>query len=236
MTETTNFKKLCCIDTLFSDEDKQHMQDNNIQFAALGIDPSINSTGLTLLHVNRGDVIAVANIITPYVYTDINSNIYVYDKVAETKAEVSTKEHYKMLNFVKICNAAEDLIKCMQADLMISSIQVFAIEGISMNAQFKRASSNVYDLSALNYAIRAKVFSLTNCKAIYIPPRSLKLKTIGDGSASKQAMYEKFCKDTNQEIVFSNVQKDKPHLVDLADSYAAAKEAMYSYYINTYKK
>lgn len=236
MENSSNFKKLRCVDTLFSEEDRQHMQDNNIQFAALGIDPSINSTGLTLIYVNSGNVTAITNIITPHTYTDVNSNIYTYNKVAETKSEVSTKEHYKMLNFSKICMSIENLLYSLQSELMISSIQSFAIEGISMNAQFKRASSNIYDLSALNYAIRATIFSLTGCKAIYIPPRSLKLKTTGDGSASKQAMYEKFCADTNQDIAFKNVQKDKPHLADLADSYAAAKEAMYSYYINTYKK
>jgi hypothetical protein len=43
----------------------------------------------------------------------------------------------------------------------------------------------------------------------------------------------KFCLDAH--CVLTTVQKDKPHLADLADSFAAAKEAMYAYYINTYK-
>jgi Holliday junction resolvasome RuvABC endonuclease subunit len=229
-----NIKQLNCIDSMFCQDDVNLMVDKNIKYAVLGIDPSINSTGLTLLYVDKGKVTACCNIITPYIYDDVNCNVIQYNKVDKAKAEVSVKEHNKMLNFLSISNKIVTLILSIQQHNDFD-IKAFAIEGISMNAQFNRSSSNIYDLSALNYAIRAAIANNFDLNAIYIPPRSLKLKTTGDGKASKQAMYEKFCADTMQEVYFKNVQKDKPHLADLADSFAAAKEAMYSYFISNYK-
>jgi Holliday junction resolvasome RuvABC endonuclease subunit len=231
-TSNSNRIFLKCRPDLFCEEDLKILVDKNVRYTAVGIDPSINSTGLTLMHVNCTEILAECFTIVPNDYGDISVTSIAYNKIDKPKSNSTDIEDAKLHNANEISTIIADVINTGT----IYPVTAVAIEGISMNAQFKRATSNIYDLSALNLLIRHKIKTHVFAnKVIYIPPRSLKLKTTGNGSASKQEMYEHWCKDVMQDVYFKNVQKEKSHLVDVADSFAAAKEAMYDYFIKKFK-
>lgn len=189
----------------------------------VGIDPSINSSGVTCLAYEDGKLIReMFYIIKPDKLTkkesqaeddNIKRFMYVlYQKPECDKENNHEVEYNKIIIFKEILDNIYEIIKKFIYQITYSGIYNLYIcqEGISYGSA--QRTKSVFDLAGLNFLLRMMV--VTKLRPTYFliaTPSEIKKKTSGNGNCKKEVMIE----------LFKNIYPDfnLPKIDDIADSF-----------------
>lgn len=191
----------------------------------VGIDPSINSTGITIARYEN-DVEAeikfyiIKNGKLTKRESAANDSIdnfeyIIYNKIDLTqfKDDNHVFEYYKTKNMVEVVNTIYDLI--LNEVKKYSAIVNVVIEGISYGSSIRTKS--IFDLAGLNYMIRYKLITsdIQHLNLTIATPSNIKKYATGKGNANKESIMTIF------KYIFPEMQ-NIPKLDDIADSYFMA--------------
>lgn len=204
----------------------------------IGIDPSINSTGLCMLTYDDNDnkVSESFYIVKPDKLTkkeekaeknNENFKYIIYPKydLNQYKEVNHLHEYYKTINMSNLVECIYNkIVDEMQKYMFDKNFESFiVIEGISYGSSIRTKS--VFDLAGLNYLIRYKLLKVFNhSKLTIVPPSELKKFISGKGNSNKDVMVELF------KTIYPNF--NLPKLDDIADAYFMATYAQYLYQYN----
>lgn len=191
----------------------------------IGIDPSINSTGITIArYENNVEVEIKFYIIKNGKLTKRESaandsidnfEYIIYNKIDLTqfKDDNHVFEYYKTKNMVEVVNTIYDLI--LNEVKKYSAIVNVVIEGISYGSSIRTKS--IFDLAGLNYMIRYKLITsdIQHLNLTIATPSNIKKYATGKGNANKESIMTIF------KYIFPEMQ-NIPKLDDIADSYFMA--------------
>lgn len=191
----------------------------------VGIDPSINSTGITIVrYENNVEVEIKFYIIKNGKLTKRESaandsidnfEYIIYNKIDLTqfKDDNHVFEYYKTKNMVEVVNTIYDLI--LNEVKKYSAIVNVVIEGISYGSSIRTKS--IFDLAGLNYMIRYKLITsdIQHLNLSIATPSNIKKYATGKGNANKESIMTIF------KYIFPEMQ-NIPKLDDIADSYFMA--------------
>ena len=191
----------------------------------VGIDPSINSTGITIArYENNVEVEIKFYIIKNGKLTKRESaandsidnfEYIIYNKIDLTqfKDDNHVFEYYKTKNMVEVVNTIYDLI--LNEVKKYSAIVNVVIEGISYGSSIRTKS--IFDLAGLNYMIRYKLITrdTQHLNLSIATPSNIKKYATGKGNANKESIMTIF------KYIFPEMQ-NIPKLDDIADSYFMA--------------
>lgn len=191
----------------------------------VGIDPSINSTGITIArYENNVEVEIKFYIIKNGKLTKRESaandsidnfEYIIYNKIDLTqfKDDNHVFEYYKTKNMVEVVNTIYDLI--LNEVKKYSAIANVVIEGISYGSSIRTKS--IFDLAGLNYMIRYKLITgdIQHLNLSIATPSNIKKYATGKGNANKESIMTIF------KYIFPEMQ-NIPKLDDIADSYFMA--------------
>lgn len=191
----------------------------------VGIDPSINSTGITIArYENNVEVEIKFYIIKNGKLTKRESaandsidnfEYIIYNKIDLTqfKDDNHVFEYYKTKNMVEVVNTIYDLI-LNEVKKYASAVNV-VIEGISYGSSIRTKS--IFDLAGLNYMIRYKLITsdIQHLNLSIATPSNIKKYATGKGNANKESIMTIF------KYIFPEMQ-NIPKLDDIADSYFMA--------------
>ena len=195
----------------------------------VGIDPSINSTGITIArYENNVEVEIKFYIIKNGKLTKRESaandsidnfEYIIYNKIDLTqfKDDNHVFEYYKTKNMVEVVNTIYDLI--LNEVKKYSAIVNVVIEGISYGSSIRTKS--IFDLAGLNYMIRYKLITgdIQHLNLSIATPSNIKKYATGKGNANKESIMTIF------KYIFPEMQ-NIPKLDDIADSYFMAYFAL----------
>ena len=186
----------------------------------VGIDPSINSTGVTInIWKDNSLFTEVFYIIKGNKLTkkeqkvaeddDLNKVIYsTYEKIDIKDAGDSHElELIKTKNLLNIVNVISHIITVYSKHC--DNIYV-GMEGLSYGSSVRTRS--IYELAGLNYLIRNELMTKHMCKLYILPPTEVKKFATGIGNCSKDAVINVF------SSIFPNLLKI-PKIDDIADSW-----------------
>lgn len=191
----------------------------------VGIDPSINSTGITVArYENDVEVEIKFYIIKNGKLTKRESaandsidnfEYIIYNKIDLTqfKDDNHVFEYYKTKNMVEVVNTIYDLI--LNEVKKYTSVVNVVIEGISYGSSIRTKS--IFDLAGLNYMIRYKLITsdIQHLNLSIATPSNIKKYATGKGNANKESIMTIF------KYIFPEMQ-NIPKLDDIADSYFMA--------------
>ena len=191
----------------------------------VGIDPSINSTGITIArYENNIEAEIKFYIIKNGKLTKRESaandsidnfEYIIYNKIDLTqfKDDNHVFEYYKTKNMVEVVNTIYDLI--LNEVKKYSAIVNVVIEGISYGSSIRTKS--IFDLAGLNYMIRYKLITgdIQHLNLSIATPSNIKKYATGKGNANKESIMTIF------KYIFPEMQ-NIPKLDDIADSYFMA--------------
>lgn len=191
----------------------------------VGIDPSINSTGITIArYENNVEVEIKFYIIKNGKLTKRESaandsidnfEYIIYNKIDLTqfKDDNHVFEYYKTKNMVEVVNTIYDLI-LNEVKKYTAAVNV-VIEGISYGSSIRTKS--IFDLAGLNYMIRYKLITsdMQHLNISIATPSNIKKYATGKGNANKESIMTIF------KYIFPEMQ-NIPKLDDIADSYFMA--------------
>lgn len=191
----------------------------------VGIDPSINSTGITIArYENNVEVEIKFYIIKNGKLTKRESaandsidnfEYIIYNKIdlAQFKDDNHVFEYYKTKNMVEVVNTIYDLI--LNEVKKYTSVVNVVIEGISYGSSIRTKS--IFDLAGLNYMIRYKLITsdIQHLNLSIATPSNIKKYATGKGNANKESIMTIF------KYIFPEMQ-NIPKLDDIADSYFMA--------------
>lgn len=187
----------------------------------IGIDPSINSTGMTIRndegyvrffiikenHLTKKEKEAAIRHEDIFQYCE-----YIKENVRDTK-NAYERELAKSHNLSSVADTIYNIIDCILSNMKkenhIDNITV-CLEGISYGSI---RSAAVMDLAGLNYLIRDRIHHHTVVGTLLIcPPGEIKKNFTGQGNATKDMMVATF------RGSFPDL--DLPKIDDVCDSYA----------------
>lgn len=181
----------------------------------IGIDPSINSTGICVYisdGVNEQNI--YYNIVgkcTRKMKEFKHDNVYIidYGKFSEKYDSYILKERQKTVNIYNICSHIRTILKKYNPSCVL-------MEGVSYGSVNGAA---LVDLSGLNFAIRMVINDL-NIPMNIVSPRAVKKFAIANGAADKDVIIKawKLLDRGISDIVDIKID-------DLADSYFIARYA-----------
>ena len=191
----------------------------------VGIDPSINSTGITIARYENDVEVEIKFYIIKNgkltkresVANDSIDNFeyIIYNKIDLTqfKDDNHVFEYYKTKNMVEVVNTIYDLI--LNEVKKYSAIVNVVIEGISYGSSIRTKS--IFDLAGLNYMIRYKLITgdIQHLNLSIATPSNIKKYATGKGNANKESIMTIF------KYIFPEMQ-NIPKLDDIADSYFMA--------------
>lgn len=191
----------------------------------VGIDPSINSTGITIArYENNVEVEIKFYIIKNGKLTKRESaandaidnfEYIIYNKIDLTqfKDDNHVFEYYKTKNMVEVVNTIYNLI--LNEVKKYTSVVNVVIEGISYGSSIRTKS--IFDLAGLNYMIRYKLITgdIQHLNLSIATPSNIKKYATGKGNANKESIMTIF------KYIFPEMQ-NIPKLDDIADSYFMA--------------
>ncbi len=191
----------------------------------VGVDPSINSSGITCLAYEDEKLIKeMFYIIKPDKLTKNESkaedeNIFrfmyvIYQKPEYDKENNHEVEYYKTIIFRDILNNIKEVISKFIYQITNGNTIPFILyicqEGISYGSSIRTKS--VFDLAGLNFLLRMMIIDKINPdRYIIATPSEIKKKTSGNGNCKKEVMINLF-KDIYSDF-------NLPKLDDIADSY-----------------
>ena len=186
----------------------------------VGIDPSINSTGVTInIWENNSLFTEVLYIIKGNKLTkkeqkvteddDLSAVIYsTYEKIDIKDAVDSHElELIKTKNLLNIVNAISHIITVYSKHCDYIYV---GMEGLSYGSSVRTRS--IYELAGLNYLIRNELMTKHMCNLYILPPTEVKKFATGIGNCSKDAVINVF------SSIFPNLLKI-PKIDDIADSW-----------------
>ena len=186
----------------------------------VGIDPSINSTGVTInIWKDNSLFTEVFYIIKGNKLTkkeqnvaeddDLNKVIYsTYEKIDIKDAVDSHElELIKTKNLLNIVNVISHIISVYSKHCDYIYV---GMEGLSYGSSVRTRS--IYELAGLNYLIRNELITKHMCKLCILPPTEVKKFATGIGNCSKDAVINVF------SSIFPNLLKI-PKIDDIADSW-----------------
>lgn len=186
----------------------------------VGIDPSINSTGVTInIWKDNSLFTEVFYIIKGNKLTkkeqnvaeddDLNKVIYsTYEKIDIKDANDSHElELIKTKNLLNIVNVISHIITVYSKHCDYIYV---GMEGLSYGSSVRTRS--IYELAGLNYLIRNELMTKHMCKLYILPPTEVKKFATGIGNCSKDAVINVF------SSIFPNLLKI-PKIDDIADSW-----------------
>lgn len=175
----------------------------------IGIDPSINCTGVCVFDSNDNShkYYMIAGKCTKKMSEFKNDYVTIMDYGKETpEGNYNEKEYIKSINLKNVVNCIESIIDIHKPDIV-------KMEGISYGS---KGSSALADLAGLNFLIRGLVID-KNIPFIIIAPTGVKKFAVGNGGVEKDVIIASW-KILDKNI--SNIKDIK--LDDLADSYFIA--------------
>lgn len=197
----------------------------------VGIDPSINSTGVCILetddnnkHVNCKFYIIKGNKLTKKESKAEDDNIKMFQYVLYDKLDTSIKniEDYKTLewnktqNMINVCKCIKNIVFKYTANHNDVLNVYICQEGISYGSIIKTKS--IFDLAGLNYLLRSTFINSNICNYFVIAaPSEIKKFATGKGNASKEMMVSMF------SYIFPDLQL--PKIDDICDAYFMANYA-----------
>lgn len=179
----------------------------------LGIDPSINSTGVCLIDDENQNFKPIYWLIPSKPTKKLLNvrherlTILPYEKNSTKDKIYSEKEYIKLENINGVCNNILYIIK-------LYDIQKINMEGISYGSV---GSAALADLAGLNFCIRKTIYDY-NSKILIniIAPTSVKAIAVGSGQATKDIMIDAWKRlDPEMKDLCDNGYK----IDDLADAY-----------------
>lgn len=189
----------------------------------VGVDPSMNSSGVTCLAYEDGNLIKeMYYIIKPDKLTkreaaaeqeNINKFMYIlYSKAEVDKEDNHAVEYNKTMIFKQILNDIQECIKKFITQVSPNGFHKLYVcqEGISYGSSIRTKS--VFDLAGLNFLLRMMIIDKLNADYFIIAtPAEIKKKTTGNGNCKKDAMI----------ALFKSIKPnfDLPKLDDIADSF-----------------
>ena len=201
----------------------------------VGIDPSLNSTGICILFYEDNILIKdMYYIIKPNKLTKkeqnaqdslINFNYVLYKKIDLDiyKDNNLFSEYWKTINMISIVNKIKE---CIYDNIheRTSYILYIVQEGISYGSSIRTKS--VFDLAGLNYMIRKEFINKENIRFFISPPTHIKKFATGIGNCKKEQVIELF------KMIQPELSKNVPKVDDIADAYFMAKYARQIYLDN----
>lgn len=176
----------------------------------IGIDPSINCTGVCVWDIEHGThcYYMIPSKITKKMSTFQHDFVRLlpYEKQDPKGLEYSDKERYKFGNIYNICKKIQVILDLFNPD------EVF-MEGVSYGSV---GSAALVDLSFLNASIRM-VLKQRDVNFTIVSPTSLKKFACANGQAEKDVMIDAW---KRMDLNISNIKDIK--VDDLADSYFLA--------------
>ena len=177
-----------------------------IKTTIIGIDPSINSTGIC---VNKNNKNVYYNIVSKRTkklekFSSKYINILFYEKNTDKSLNYNEKEVEKAKNILYICNFIKKIIKKHKPTVVI-------MEGLSYGS-----NGQLGDLGGLNFSIRMVLLEM-GVKFVIVPPTTWKKQQLGIAGAEKDIIVKAW-KNIDKNI--ANIDEIK--LDDLADSYFLA--------------
>lgn len=191
----------------------------------IGIDPSINSTGITIaryendveveikFYIIKNDKLTKRESAANDAIDNFEYIIYNKIDLTQFKDDNHVFEYYKTKNMVEVVNTIYDLI-LNEVKKYTSAVNV-VIEGISYGSSIRTKS--IFDLAGLNYMIRYKLITsdIQHLNLSIATPSNIKKYATGKGNANKESIMTIF------KYIFPEMQ-NIPKLDDIADSYFMA--------------
>lgn len=201
----------------------------------VGIDPSLNSTGICILFYEENKLIKdMYYIIKPNKLTKkeqnaqdslINFNYVLYEKIDLDMYKDNNlfSEYWKTINMISIVNKIKE---CIYDNIKEKENYILYIvqEGISYGSSIRTKS--VFDLAGLNYMIRKEFINKEDIRFFISPPTHIKKFATGIGNCKKEQVIELF------KMIQPELSKNVPKVDDIADAYFMAKYARQIYLEN----
>lgn len=189
---------------------------------AIGIDPSMNSTGICILKYDDNDNIISEHffIVKPNKLTrnekqaqEQNENIHyeLYEKtdLKPYNDENLYHEFYKSKN---ICNIGDAIYKVIKNNIEENEEIYIVQEGISYGSKIRTKA--IYDLAGLNYILRYIMLRDTCVHMCVCPPSNIKKFATDNGNCPKEMIVNAFI-DKHKDLSL-------PKIDDIADAYFMA--------------
>ena len=201
----------------------------------VGIDPSLNSTGLCL-HFYEGNKMVkdIFYIIKPNKLTKreqvaqdtlINFDYVLYNKIDLNMYKDNNLfyEYWKTVNMISIVKKIKE---CIYDNIQgRKQYKLYIVqEGISYGSSARTKS--VFDLAGLNYMIRNEFIEKENIAFFIAPPTHIKKFATGIGNCKKELIIELF------KGVEPKLAEKLPKVDDIADAYYMSKFARQIYIDN----
>ena len=182
----------------------------------IGIDPSINSTGICIQKYEGDNKVFEDFIILTgerkltkreKVANDafINFSYQFYDKIDLSLYETNNHfhEYWKTYNMIQLVYSVKNIVKEYTKDNP-EKIHI-VIEGISYGSKMRTKS--IFDLAGLNYLIRSVFLEKENIVFTICPPSEIKKFATGNGNCKKEMMID----------IFSKTHKDLSDIIPKVD-------------------
>lgn len=194
----------------------------------IGIDPSLNSTGICVFIVDNDTIIdtkfyiihsgklSKKEIKAEEKHFDI-FEYKVFDDPTKTKEtldnpELELRKTYKARI---ICNEIKNILRTYMNNNTFLNIYA-CIEGISYGST--HGTKSIFDLAGLNYMIRNMLLNYDEINLVIAPPTHVKKFATGMGNSNKEAMIGAF------KIIYPDLEL--PKIDDICDAYFMAQMAM----------
>lgn len=201
----------------------------------VGIDPSLNSTGLCLQFYEDNKMVKdIFYIIKPNKLTKreqvaqdtlINFDYVLYNKIDLNMYKDNNLfyEYWKTVNMISIVKKIKE---CIYDNIQgRKQYKLYIVqEGISYGSSARTKS--VFDLAGLNYMIRNEFIEKENISFFIAPPTHIKKFATGIGNCKKELIIELF------KSVEPKLAEKLPKVDDIADAYYMSKFARQIYIDN----
>lgn len=201
----------------------------------VGIDPSLNSTGLCLQFYEDNKMVKdIFYIIKPNKLTKreqtaqdtlINFDYVLYNKIDLNMYKDNNLfyEYWKTVNMISIVKKIKE---CIYDNIQgRKQYKLYIVqEGISYGSSARTKS--VFDLAGLNYMIRNEFIEKENISFFIAPPTHIKKFATGIGNCKKELIIELF------KCVEPKLAEKLPKVDDIADAYYMSKFARQIYIDN----
>ena len=201
----------------------------------VGIDPSLNSTGVCIEFYENGEFVKdMYYIIKPNKLTKkekdaqeklLNFDYILYDKIDLTlyKDNNLFSEYWKTVNMISIVKKIKE---CIYDNIQGRQNYILYIvqEGISYGSSLRTKS--IFDLAGLNYMIRNEFIEKENIFFFIVPPTHIKKFATGIGNCSKEQVILLF------KAMQTELASALPKVDDIADAYYMSKYARQIYLEN----
>ena len=201
----------------------------------VGIDPSLNSTGLCLQFYEDNKMVKdIFYIIKPNKLTKreqvaqdtlINFDYVLYNKIDLNMYKDNNLfyEYWKTVNMISIVKKIKE---CIYNNIQgRKQYKLYIVqEGISYGSSARTKS--VFDLAGLNYMIRNEFIEKENISFFIAPPTHIKKFATGIGNCKKELIIELF------KSIEPKLAEKLPKVDDIADAYYMSKFARQIYIDN----